>query len=462
MIKKSLQRQILVPFLLLILMTGIVISCVGYFFSMKTTVDNSSADTSARMVDMNESLDRFLYNNSQFVLAYADDAWIKLYKKGDTPDYILSKFQDYQISNESIVNSYFVSKDNGVVMYPVPASKVEDLTTADWYQKSKENPEKIIWVDPFVDKSTGRLVVKAVKGIENNGEFVGVAAIDIAVSDILTLMQNVKIGDSGYALLIDNTGSYMVHPNPKMTGKSAVNESFYKNMEHKQGILTNKLDGEERVISYVQNETTGWKLVGTVAVSEFERKASVILLPIGIALLITLFVAAVISVLVSRKITKPVRTLKEAMNGMENGNLQVTVSIDREDEIGDLADSFTKMSEQMRNLIGEMAQITDHVTDASQTVVASAEENSAAASEVSRTMQQIAEGSSYQAELMEGNVHAAGVLADRISQVQEKGEAIEKATKQMNQASVEGVKKVTFLKEKSLLTTEMTREMTIL
>ncbi|WP_396136090.1 methyl-accepting chemotaxis protein [Bacillus sp. NEB1478] len=74
-------------------------------------------------------------------------------------------------------------------------------------------------------------------------------------------------------------------------------------------------------------------------------------------------------------------------------------------------------------------------------------------------MQQIAEGSSYQAELMDGNAQAAGVLADRITQVQEKGEAIEKATQQMNHASVTGVEKVTFLKEKSLLTTEMTKDM---
>ncbi|WNB92401.1 methyl-accepting chemotaxis protein [Bacillus sp. NEB1478] len=459
MIKKSLQRQILVPFLLLIFMTGLIISGVGYFYSMKTTVNNSSADTSARMEDLNQSLDRFLSNNAEFVLAYADDAWIKLYKTGDDPDYVLRKFEDYHVSNASIMNSYFVSKDKNVIMYPVPASKIDDLTLTDWYKKAEKNPEKVIWIDPFTDTGTGRLVIKAVKGIENNGEFVGVAAIDIAVSDILTIMQNMKIGDSGYALLLDNSGSYMVHPNPKMAGKSAANESFYKKMNQEQGILTTELNGDKRVISYVQNETTGWKLAGTVAVSEFEKKASVILLPIGIALLITILVAAVISVFVSRKITNPVRTLKEAMNEMKNGNLQVAVSMNREDEIGELADSFTDMSGQMRMLIGEMAQITDHVTDASQTVVASAEENSASAHEVSRTMQQIAEGSSYQAELMDGNAQAAGVLADRITQVQEKGEAIEKATQQMNHASVTGVEKVTFLKEKSLLTTEMTKDM---
>lgn len=461
MFKKSLQRQILVPFLFLILMTGLIVSGVGYFFSMKTTVDNSTADTSARMEDLNESLDRFLEDNADFVSAYADSAGIKLYKKGDDPDYIISKFEDYHLSNTAILNSYFISDTKEEIMYPIPSAPVEDLTLTAWYKQASKNPKQVIWTDPFIDKATKRPVVKAVKGVEYEGKIVGVAAIDIAVNDILTLMQNVKIGNTGYALLIDNSGSYMVHPDSKKTGKSAANEPFYKNIKDKQGVFTTKLNGEDRIISYTQNETTGWKLAGTVAVSEFEKKASVILLPIGIALLITLLVATVISVFVSRRVTKPVKMLKEAMNEMKNGNFQVTVSLNRKDEIGDLADSFTEMSKQMRTLIGEMAYITDHVTDASQTVVASAEENSASAHEVSRTMQQIAAGSSHQAELMDGNAKAANVLADRILQVQEKGNAIEKATQQMNDASIKGVKKVSFLKEKSLLTTEMTKEMII-
>jgi methyl-accepting chemotaxis protein len=459
MIKKSLQRQILVPFLLLIIMTGLVVSGVSYFFSMKSTVDNSSEDTSARMHDLNESLNRFLEDNADFVSAYADSMGIKLFKKGDSPDFIISKFEDYHLSNEAIMNSYFISETKEAIIYPAPSEQARDLTLTAWYKEAAKDPKQVIWTDPFIDSSTDRPVVKAVKAVEYNGDIIGVAAIDIAVNDILTLMQNVKIGSTGYALLLDNSGNYMVHPNTKKLGKSATKEPFYKKIEKNEGVITTEINGEDRVISYTKNEMTGWKLAGTVALSEFEKKASVILLPIGIALLLTLLVAAIISIFLSRTVTKPVKQLKEAMHEMKNGNLQASVSIDRVDEIGQLSDSFIEMSGQMRALIGEMAQITDHVTDASQTVVASAEENSAAAQEVSTTMQQIAAGSSHQAELMEGNAKAANVLADRIIQVQEQGEAIEKATQQMNQASVTGVEKVSFLKEKSLLTTEMTKEM---
>lgn len=459
MIKKSLQRQILVPFILLIIMTGLIISGVSYMFSMKTTVDNSSEDTSARMDDLNESLNRFLEDNADFVSAYADSATIQLHEKGDSPDYIISRFEDYHLANEAIMNSYFVSEAKEVIMYPIPSAPVEDLTLTTWYKQAAENPKQVYWTDPFIDKATDRPVVKAMRAVEYSGKVVGVAAIDIAVNDILTLMQNVEIGETGYALLLDNSGNYMVHPDEKKLGKSATKESFYKKIKNKQGVITTNINDEERVISYTRNETTGWKLAGTVAVSEFEQKASVILVPIGIALLITLIVAAVISLFVSRKVTVPVNQLKEAMREMKEGNLQASVSIQRKDEIGELAISFDEMTEQMRMLIGEMAQITEHVTDASQTVVASAEENSAAANEVSTTMQQIAAGSSQQAEMMEGNAKAANVLADRISQVQQHGEAIQKATHQMDEESVRGVEKVNGLKEKSLITTEMTKEM---
>ncbi|MBH0156515.1 methyl-accepting chemotaxis protein [Fictibacillus sp. 5RED26] len=459
MIKKSLQRQILVPFLLLIVMTGFVVSGVSYMFSKQTTVDNSSKNTSERMHDLDETLNGFLKDNANFVSAYADSATIKLHAKGDSPDYIISKFEDYHLANEAIMNSYFISESKEVVMYPIPASPVEDMTLTPWYQQATKNPAQVFWTDPFIDEATDRPVVKAVKAVEYSGKVVGVTAIDIAVNDILTLMQNVKIGDTGYALLIDNSGNYMVHPDAKMLGKSATKESFYKGITKKNGTITTDINGEERVVSYTKNDTTGWKLAGTVALSEFEQKATVILLPIGIALLVTLLVAAVISLFVSRRITVPVNQLKNAMHEIKNGNLQTSVSIQRKDEIGELASSFDEMSNQMRTLIAEMAQITDHVTDASQTVVASAEENSASAQEVSTTMQQIAAGSSHQAELMDENAKAANVLAERISQVHAHGETIEKATQQMNEESLTGVKKVSMLKEKSLMTTEMTKEM---
>ncbi|WP_226536352.1 methyl-accepting chemotaxis protein [Fictibacillus halophilus] len=459
MIKKSLQRQILVPFLLLIIMTGLIVSGVSYFFSVKSTVDNSYEDTSARIHDLNESLNRFLEDNADFVSAYADSMGIKLFREGDSPDFIISKFEDYHLSNEAIMNSYFISETKEAIIYPIPSEHVKDQTLTSWYKQAKKDPKHVIWTDPFIDPATDRPVVKAVKAVEYNETIIGVAAIDIAVNDILTLMQNVKIGSTGYAILLDNSGNYMVHPQAKKLGKTATNEPYYKKIKENEGVVITEMNDQDRVFSYTKNDMTGWKLVGTVAISEFEKKASIILLPIGIALLITLVVAAIISIYISRRVTKPVKQLSEAMHEMKNGNLQASVSIDREDEIGQLSDSFIEMSDQMRMLIREMSQITDHVTDASQTVVASAEENSASAQEVSTTMQQIAAGSSHQAELMEGNAKAANVLADRIIQVQKQGEAIEKATEQMNQASLTGVEKVGFLKEKSVLTTEMTKEM---
>ncbi|WP_395940641.1 methyl-accepting chemotaxis protein [Bacillus sp. HMF5848] len=56
---------------------------------------------------------------------------------------------------------------------------------------------------------------------------------------------------------------------------------------------------------------------------------------------------------------------------------------------------------QMRTIMEKVAHISVSVTDVAQTLVASAEENTAASNEVARTMQQIASGASDQTELME-------------------------------------------------------------
>ena len=95
---------------------------------------------------------------------------------------------------------------------------------------------------------------------------------------------------------------------------------------------------------------------------------------------ISLGIAFVVSLLVSRALVKPLSTLSESMKQIADGSADLTRTLDIEttDEIGDLAISFNSFSGQLReyfSLIQDLSRNLKEITDAISTSVLSVEKN---------------------------------------------------------------------------------------
>src|SRR5699024_28535 len=62
--KNSLQNKILIPFIILIILTGGIISYVSYTFSVQNTTEELSKNAESQMVSMNDSFELFFSNIS--------------------------------------------------------------------------------------------------------------------------------------------------------------------------------------------------------------------------------------------------------------------------------------------------------------------------------------------------------------------------------------------------------------
>src|SRR5690606_31073949 len=124
-----------------------------------------------------------------------------------------------------------------------------------------------------------------------------------------------------------------------------------------------------------------WMVGAVVFESDFSKQAQAIFLPIIVTLVIIIILAGVVSVFIARKITKPVKTLQETIERVEAGDLTVTIETSATNEIGQLSQSFSQMTNRLREMITHISKISHHVSDASQNLVASAEENTAATNE---------------------------------------------------------------------------------
>ncbi len=83
------------------------------------------------------------------------------------------------------------------------------------------NRGNIIRTDPYKEAVTGDTVVSnALTFTDKNGKIRGVMAIDLSSDKLVGIMNDIKIGKTGYAMMLHKTGLILADPkNPKNCNK---------------------------------------------------------------------------------------------------------------------------------------------------------------------------------------------------------------------------------------------------
>nr|WP_180954087.1 methyl-accepting chemotaxis protein [Bacillus sp. M6-12] len=456
---RSIQRQILIPFLSLIIIGGFVVGLVSYESSVKMTATELSESKKEQMDAMNDTFEIFFDNAENLINRFADIEGIADYK--NTKSELLKDFENAQKNNPALANVYLGTEETGeMILYP-PADLPADFNPRErpWYKDAVGSKDKIIWTEPYIDSASNEAIVSAAKAVYDNGTLVGVMSVDISIDALIKIVDKTKIGKSGYAFLLDGSGKILAHPDKKMVTKDMTKQPFFKQISAKQGVFVEEYNGKEHAFSYIENPTTGWKILGVVGIDELQSAGQKVLTPIIITFGLVLLFSILASFIVTRFITKPIKVLQSKMKQMENGDLTVSVRTDRKDEVAQLSLSFNNMVTQVREILAKVSTTSNSLTDAAQTLVASAEENTAISNEVAITIEQIASGASNQTEMAHTNGTATQALSNSIKGVEQQTEEMKHKSENMHKASEEGMDKVHYLQEQFNITRKLATEM---
>ncbi|BFU43112.1 methyl-accepting chemotaxis protein [Krasilnikovia sp. MM14-A1004] len=165
---------------------------------------------------------------------------------------------------------------------------------------------------------------------------------------------------------------------------------------------------------------------------------------LGGALLIALALAAVLSILVTRSVVRPLSIVVGALGKLAKGDLTATVDIKRKDQLGQLGDALNETVESLRGTVGalsghadSLAVASDDLSQVSEQIASSADETSAQAREVTRAAAQVSSnvdtvaigsdemGASIR-EIAQNAGEAAAVAAEAVSVAQATNETVGK------------------------------------
>ena len=118
----------------------------------------------------------------------------------------------------------------------------------------------------------------------------------------------------------------------------------------------------ERFRSIIPNEDDGYWLVLAVPESTITRAWQGLLPGLGLAAAFAVPAAVLLAVIVARYITRPLQQLTVASRRMAEGTFDVEISVDRSDEVGQLARAFSTMVSRVGEANTQMRELVANVS----------------------------------------------------------------------------------------------------
>ncbi len=196
-------------------------------------------------------------------------------------------------------------------------------------------------------------VVRAITDV-TSGKILGVIVVDEKVEQLGKIIDNIRIGDKGSVIITDNQNQLVYSNDNKIYAKLLKEDVFNKNIQSDTIHSYNAGKGKDRlVINQSVSGYTGWKVITCIPYSDLVKDSAAIKNMLILVLFACLLFTFIISVIISAKASKPLIQMKNHMESVESGNLDVRLAVTGNNEISKLGHGFNAMVARIKDLIEE-------------------------------------------------------------------------------------------------------------
>jgi len=301
-------------------------------------------------------------------------------------------------SNPDVVAIYFGGVSGETLYYPnidlaaiVPPDF--DVTQRPWFVKAApaQNPaHNVVWSDPYLDAALHGIVVTSSAPVYERDLFRGVAAMDIQLTRITDLVSRIRVGESGYAFLVDRDRRLIAMPASGYQAFGTSPEAIplgevldpAKLSSPLPAEFWDALNGTNAVPNRVETFTIRGQeyfalfrpipeveynlailvpsqemLAASIAAMQQVEQSSRNTLLVSLLLVSVILLASLLAALgISNRLTSPLRALTHSAEEIARGNLQTQIPVSGADEIGILAKALDIMTSTLRDLIQSLEQ----------------------------------------------------------------------------------------------------------
>ena len=236
-----------------------------------------------------------------------------------------------------------------------------------WYNGAKESGDMVL-TDVYSDTLHPEIQMISLGNpiTDENNQFVGAVILDINTKVFSTIQQTDSRFPSLATNILDANGSFLYSMKEQAIGKKLEEvldkdtyEMLRQNMDKEEAFtatVVNAVGVKERMYfrPLTIHGSTLWSMI-SIADSEFMAARNQLILMCALFSVVGLLILIAISFFLIKRALNPLQGIALAGKAVAEGNFDVKVSYDRQDEIGDLATAIQSVMQHVREIISDLS-----------------------------------------------------------------------------------------------------------
>lgn len=391
---------------------------------------NTMAITVSESIDYNKLTS---LNNDVYMKNYTNELTKQVIGYAGQLDHNIDAYVVFSpdFSKANLWQSLVLLDGDGYIAFPdvLPNEYLMDENdpVVQWYF-GPYNAGKGIWSQPYEDPTIGANLITYSTPIYVDGNFIGVAGVDITFDVFTEIVNSIKVYENGYAFMFDEALNYLIHPsltiedNLRTLGDGVYNDMADTIESQSNGHVYYEFQGDEKVLGY-SRISNGWVIA--VAPTTEEIFASLdniqyLYLVIGFGFIV---LALVISLLLGKQISKPVKSVTEILKRVSHLDLK-TYEEDNQwlkykDETGVMAKELLNMRSTLVEFVKDLKIQSNLMSQDADSLHVATVETGQSLEQVSRVVTELAIGANKQNEDTATSMDQLYSLDERVMNVVE-------------------------------------------
>ena len=420
---KSIQSQFLIISLFIILL---VVTAIGGITSYRSMIDArtnyiSNSNEQMKIVEtaikvFYDQIDKDINMMAKHPLVVKVDESITSYanttdttqmtpsRNGGLEQEIFDVFNHYAETHPGTMYVYFGTETGSYLQWPeTTVGKNYIPREKSWYKAGIGGNGAIVRTAPYIDSFSNSLITSNVRSFtDSSGNMLGVIGIDVQQSVISNMLSQMKTGETGFSMIVHDTGIIMADGNNPDNNFKRLEEVEIQGLS--QLLSENLAPFEAKIgrVKYIANPykvaNTNWILASFISQKELTSGAIALSIVVFLTSLVVLFIATILVMLSTRRITAPIVNSSKYLKTISAGDLSQEIDdkyLLRRDEIGTIIKSIGEMKNSLKSLIvrirdesGSIKNEVDNVVNNVNALNASMEEISAVTEQFAASMQE--------------------------------------------------------------------------
>ncbi len=251
--------------------------------------------------------------------------------------------------------------------------KGSNISSRDYFQEAKKTGSTVVG-EIVKSKSTGKMIYVVCAPVKSNdGAFLGVFGMSVKADLLINIVSGSKVGETGYAFMVDKNGIVNSHPNEKfileldMKTLKGMEEISAEMLSGKKGVKKYNFKGVDKIAGYAPVPIKGWSIALTQNREEFLKAPHAIRNNLITVVLVAQLLIGFLIYFSSKRITNPINAavagLKDIAEG--EGDLTMRLEVKSQDEVGEMAKWFNLFIDKLQIIIKQIAENSTQVGESS-------------------------------------------------------------------------------------------------